>query len=274
MQDKIVRLIDREVIKHSAAIQVRGSVGLLARRAWNVLLAAAYDRLPDQDEHTIRLADLAAALQFDSNDYDALKGPIRELVGAMVEWNTLEKDKGTAWGVAALLAHVEFERGTASYSYSPFLRRMLHNPRMYARINLSLQNAFRSKYSLILYELALDYFDATRQAGETPWISLERFRALMGVDPAQYPEFKALGQWVIKPAVDEVAQCTDLRVAVQYQREGRRIAALKFTITPQGPAPAKTRRPPPPPARPSKLPDRARNSEFRGPVDKGMGVGW
>ena len=32
-----------EVIKHSAAIQIQNNITLLQRRAWNVLLANAYD---------------------------------------------------------------------------------------------------------------------------------------------------------------------------------------------------------------------------------------
>jgi len=38
----------RDVIKHSAAIQIQNNVTLLQRRAWNVLLANAYDELPIQ----------------------------------------------------------------------------------------------------------------------------------------------------------------------------------------------------------------------------------
>ena len=277
MTDKVVRLIDREVIKHSAAIQIRGSVGLLARRAWNVMLAHAYDKLTDTDEHTIKMSDLAAALEFDSNNFDGLKGPMRELVNASVEWNALEKDKEATWGVSSLLAHIQFDRGVAKFSYSPFLRRMLHEPRMYARIKLSLQNAFKSKYSLILYELMLDYFDAGRQTGETPWISLEKFRELMGVDDSQYPAFKALGQWVIKPAVDEVSARSDLAVEVQYQRESRRVVALKFSAKPRKGKKVKVRNPSASPKTPGrKKPGRPdpHVSEHKGPVDRGIGTGW
>ena len=37
-----------EVIKHSAAIQIQNNITLLQRRAWNVLLANAYDELPSR----------------------------------------------------------------------------------------------------------------------------------------------------------------------------------------------------------------------------------
>ena len=40
-----------EVIKASPAIQIQGKMTHLQRRAWNVLLANAYNELPDKDIH-------------------------------------------------------------------------------------------------------------------------------------------------------------------------------------------------------------------------------
>ena len=44
-----------------------------------------------------------------------------------------------------------------SYAYGPSLREKLHNPRMYARLCLALQNRFSSKHALALWELFVDY---------------------------------------------------------------------------------------------------------------------
>ena len=40
-----------EVIKASPAIQIQGRITHLQRRAWNVLLANAYNQLPDKEIH-------------------------------------------------------------------------------------------------------------------------------------------------------------------------------------------------------------------------------
>ena len=48
----------KEVIKHSAAVQIQNNITLLQRRAWNVLLANAYDELPTEEEHRIAIRDL------------------------------------------------------------------------------------------------------------------------------------------------------------------------------------------------------------------------
>src|SRR5881409_208445 len=57
-------LIDtQEVVKHSAAIQIQNNITLLQRRAWNVLLANAYDALPTEERHRIKIKDLTRALE-------------------------------------------------------------------------------------------------------------------------------------------------------------------------------------------------------------------
>ena len=57
-----------EVIKASPAIQIQSRITLLQRRAWNVLLANAYDELPDKDIHHVSVAELAAKLGFNSGN--------------------------------------------------------------------------------------------------------------------------------------------------------------------------------------------------------------
>ena len=63
----------KEVIKHSAAIQIQNNITLLQRRAWNVLLANAYDELPTAEEHCIDVQDLMQALEFYSKNDKYLK---------------------------------------------------------------------------------------------------------------------------------------------------------------------------------------------------------
>ena len=62
-----------EVIKASPAIQIQSKISLLQRRAWNVLLANAYNELPEKDIHTVSVSELAAKLGFDSGNHNYLK---------------------------------------------------------------------------------------------------------------------------------------------------------------------------------------------------------
>ena len=220
-----------DVIKASPAIQVQSKMSLLQRRAWNVLLANAYNELPDKEIHRVSMVELTAKLGFDSKNDDYLKEILESIADFKVKWNILGKDKKQEWGVAHLLAEVRIHDGICFYQFPHTLRLRLHNPRVYAKLNLRLQNQFTSKYALVLWEVCFDYFDADRQQGETPFIPLETFRELMGVEADEYTTFKSLNQWVIKPAIKEINDLTDYHVEIEQKRLGRRIAELKFRIT-------------------------------------------
>ena len=220
-----------EVIKASPAIQIQSKISLLQRRAWNVLLANAYNELPDKDIHRVSMVELAAKLGFGDGNQEYLKEVLRSLRSCEVEWNLLNKDNKQVWGIASLLASAEIENGICTYGFAPHLRRQLYNPRIYAKLNLRLQNRFKSRYALILWEVCFDYFDTDRDQGETPFIGLETFRELMGLQTGDYTTFKSLNQWVIKPALKEINDVTNYHVEVEQKRLGRSIAELKFRIT-------------------------------------------
>ena len=220
-----------EVIKASPAIQIQSKISLLQRRAWNVLLANAYNELPDKDVYSVSVVELAAKLGFNSRDYDYLKEVLKSIVDCKVEWNVLDKDKEEEWGVASLLAEVRIRDGICFYQFPHTLRLKLHNPRVYAKLNLRLQNRFRSRYALVLWEVCFDYFDTERDQGETPFIPLEAFKELIGLEVGEYPVFKILNRDVIKPAVKEINNLTDYLVEVEQKRVKRRVAELKFRIT-------------------------------------------
>ena len=196
-----------------------------------MLLANAYSELQTSEIHGVSVVELAAKLGYNSNDLDYLKETLEALGACQVKWNLLNKDKKEKWGFANLLASAEIENGICTYAFAPHLRHQLYNPRIYAKLNLRLQNRFKSQYALILWEVCFDYFDTDRERGETPLIPLETFRELMGIEADEYQTFKALNQFVIKPAIKEINDLTDYHVGVEQKRLGRKIAELKFRIT-------------------------------------------
>ena len=220
-----------EFIKASPAIQIQSNLTHLQRRAWNVLLANAYDELPQKEIHHVSVTELAEKLGFNSGNQEYLKDVLRSLAECTVEWNILGKSKDNEWGVASLLASARITGGICTYAFAPHLRLKLYNPRIYAKLNLRLQNRFTHRYALILWEVCFDYFDSARDAGETPFIPLEKFRELMGVAPDDYTAFKTLNHRVIKPALKEINELTNFFVEVEQKREGRKIGFLKFRIS-------------------------------------------
>ena len=219
----------REVIKHSSAIQIENTISLLQRKTWDVLFANAYDELPTHEEHTVNIQELTEVLEFKSKNDRYLKESLKGLMQIIVEWNLLNKDGENQWGATAMLASAEIRSGVCTYGYSAPLRRRLHNPAMYARISLELQNKFTSKHALALFELFQDYFDQSRQFGETPFIDIPTFRQLMGVGD-KYPTFKQLNERIIKKSIKEIQGVTAYMIEVEYKQAGRQVVAVKFKV--------------------------------------------
>ena len=219
---------DVDVIKkHSAAIQISNTINLTQRKMWNILTAYAYQEFPtEKKKFTISLKKLCSYLDYESRSDKRIKEYLKGLVKTSITWNVLGKDGKTTWGAAALLAACEIKDGICTYEYSSFLREVLYNPRMYAKIKLLIQNKFQSKHALALYELCLDYIGV----GETPYIEIKKFRELMGIQETEYPDFKRLSTRVIKEPIEEINEVSDIFVKVVYKKDGRTVLYIKFLI--------------------------------------------
>ena len=220
---------DGELVKASAAISISNKISLVERKTWNVLLQHAYDELPVKETHAIQTRRLIKAVGLNTNNIAYLKECLDNLVGAKVEWNILSKDRHEEWGVAALLADAKISKGTISYSFAPQLRHRLHNPRVFARFQLSMQKRFVCKYALPLYEVLVDYTWSETGAIEVPRMSVGTFRSLLGVEEGLYENsFSDLRRRVIEPAVDEVNEKSEIRVVCNLQKTGRRYTHVKL----------------------------------------------
>jgi plasmid replication initiation protein len=82
--------------------------------------------------------------------------------------------------------------------------------------------SLQSGHSIRLYELLMK-FNAT---GERV-IYLDDFKSALGISD-KYPEFKVLNRDVIKPAIDELNQRSDLIIKFDTIKKGRTVAALIF----------------------------------------------
>jgi len=215
------------VKKNVAAIHVSGKLTLLQRKLSNVLLLNAYDTLVHQNTHKIDAQTLCAMIGYNSNDMETLKASLRGLVETLAEWDMLDENGQQEWGVSSLLAYAKLKGGVCEYSYSSALAEKLHDPKVFALINLNIQKRFTSGHALALYENCYR-FVRTRSTG---WWELETFRRLMGVnDSAYYEVFKHLNAKVIKPAVAEVNKTSNIIVTPETRKMGRSVTHIRFKI--------------------------------------------
>jgi hypothetical protein len=222
------------VKKNVAAIHVSGKLTLLQRKLSNVLLLNAYDGLLSRRSHRIDARTLCSMIGYNSNDMDTLKDALRALVETTAEWDLLGDDGVQEWGVSALLASARLRNGVCEYAYSPALAEKLHDPKIFALINLSIQRQFSSGHALTLYENCFRFV----RTGSTGWWDIALFRQLMGVDDSEYyAVFKHLNAKIIKPAVAEVNAVSNIHLTPEMRRTGRTVTSLRFLIREIGQGP-------------------------------------
>jgi hypothetical protein len=216
-----------EVKKNVAAIHVSGKLTLLQRKLSNVLLLNAYDTLVHQTSHRIDARTLCTMIGYNSNDMETLKASLRGLVETLAEWDMLDGEGRQEWGVSSLLAYAKLKDGICEYAYSAALAEKLHDPKVFALINLNIQRKFTSGHALALYENCFRFV----RTGSSGWWSLELFRRLMGVDSSAYYEtFKHLNAKIIKPAVAEVNKTSNIILTPEFKRMGRSVTDIRFLI--------------------------------------------
>ncbi|WP_171180369.1 replication initiation protein [Ruegeria sp. HKCCD8929] len=226
--DQLTGALRRETVKKNvAAIHISGKLTLLQRKLSNVLLLNAYDALTSAPTHTIDARTLAMMVGYNSNDFDTLRASLRALAETVAEWDMLDEEGRQEWGVSSLLSFAKLKNGVCEYAYSPALAQKLHDPKIYALINVHIQRNFSSGHGLALYENCYRFV----RTGSTGWWAIDVFRKLMGVDGSSYYEsFKHLNAKIIKTAVTEVNKSSDIVIEPEFRKKGRAVTDIRFLI--------------------------------------------
>lgn len=227
-QDRLMGALRRDAVKKNvAAIHVSGKLTLLQRKLSNVLLLNAYDELVTRASHSIDAKTLAAMVGYNSNDVETLRQSLRGLAETVAEWDMLDKSGRHEWGVSSLLSFARLSGGVCEYAYSAALAEKLHDPDVFAMINIRIQSAFGSGHALALYENCYRFVNI----GSTGWWDLETFRRLVGVEEsAYYQSFKHLNAKIIKPAVAEVNRISNIVIDPEVRKKGRAVTDIRFSI--------------------------------------------
>ncbi|MBK1646433.1 hypothetical protein CKO25_17630 [Thiocapsa imhoffii] len=218
--------------KYVGAVHIGADLTLYQRRAFNVLLFWAMPHMLRTTRHEINVNDLAwgMGLERATQRMSRLIENLEKMMAARVVWNLLdEKGDLEEWESTTLLPYVKFNRRSqiVTYEFTRAFQERVYSPTEFAEIALRMQRAFRSEHALALYENARRFLPE----GETPWIPIDTFRKLMGVDTkTYYDEYKYLNSRLIKPSMKQVNECSDIRVQLKTKRANRIVVELKFVV--------------------------------------------
>lgn len=233
VKPKQLQKVEKKLLNiHSGAILIENKVNLLSRQAWFYLLYKAFPDLKTHDKFFVNLNELKEAIGYDSTNNKYLKQALKDLVGTPIEWNILQKDK-VIWEVNSLLAGCKIEDNSSicEFAFSPFLRERLANPEMYTKLDLLVSKKFKSKHTLAIYCLALDYLQIKMNFGSKN-LTLEELRKYLGLEDTEYPEVRNINQEIIKKAEKEINNDSDLNISITPIRtSNRKILGFKFEMS-------------------------------------------
>jgi len=218
---------DQIVTKNVSAIHIGARLSLTQRKLVNALLYHAYDTLLIEDTHTIPIPLLMEIIGFDSRNQNHLKKAIRGLTETSIEWDMMADGGTSVWEVATLLSYARIQNGKCTYRYDKSLAEKLHDPSVFAKINLSVVRDIRSAHTLALYENCFRYIGI----GKTPKWDIDVFRKLLAVDGlSSYQQFKILKRDLISPAMKEINQLSNIKVELKTEKKGRTITSVQFLV--------------------------------------------
>ncbi|WP_092514924.1 replication initiation protein [Xenorhabdus mauleonii] len=85
-------------------------------------------------------------------------------------------------------------------------------------------SALKRTYSIRIYELLMQF----KTAGDR-LISLKDFRTILGIEN-KYLQFRDLNKLLLKPAINELNQKSNITVSVDTVKDGRNVIALHFSF--------------------------------------------
>jgi len=227
------------LIKHSAAVHTASKLSAVERKISNILLLNAYPNLLANTRFHIRVDQLLKTLGWKkgSNLNQDLKSNFDKLIDIKLHWNILSKDRKRKWGTSTWLSYYEIRDGIIEYSYSDKIRNLLFRPNIYTVLNLDYQKVLKSRHTIALWELCNEQLDSNKsQELQTEYIAILKLRELLGAESEGYSIYKDFNKHVLKPAVKEINEKTDLKIEQLVKKTGRKVVATAFKIERQLPS--------------------------------------
>lgn len=204
-------------------------IDLLSARQQKMVLAIVSMISPEDEDfkpYIISVKDFSEMMGLQGKPkYSEIRVITREMLRKVIE---IPRGEGRTLQ-ATWFSTVEYYEGEGliEFSFDPKLKGFLLNLKAYTQYRLSNVLALGSSYSIRLYELMKKWENIVRI--EYPVTQLKEKLGLEG-KYKQYGHFKSR---VIKPAIKDISDKTDINVTFKEIKKGKRIEKIEFTIRPK-----------------------------------------
>jgi plasmid replication initiation protein len=222
--------IKNEILLKKAVelVHMTGNLTLAQKRMFNHLISYSFKDLGDTDTYRASVSKLVKDTGFDSKNLTALRATLKSIQRTMVSLDLLNDSKlTTGWADINLLSETRVLNGIITWSFPPTLRSLLNDPKVFAIISLSTEGNLKSVHSVNLYETILRF----RNVHSTGFIDLSTWRKIIGATAPCYDSFKVFNATVLKPAIKEINNESEVTIEPFFEKLGRNVSAIRFSIT-------------------------------------------
>jgi len=211
-----------EMLKPKELIEVKsaGKFTLEDRRLYNALVEHAWGPKLGQAGHVFEIP--TGELRKLSGDNQRLRKSLKVLMTTLVEIE--EPDR---WRASQLLGATEVDttnnNGVVRYTFPAFLTDLLKDSTIFAKLDLEVMKAFRSKYAFSLYEAIAR---RVRLRRFTENLTMQEIRDVLGVEDGKLDTYRNLNLRAIQPALEEVNAITPYQVSILPQKKGRKVESF------------------------------------------------
>ena len=210
------------VVKHNSLIEARYKLNLNEQK---VLLYAITKLDRNKDKFNViefNVAEFTELIGSESNRYEEIRDIVRSLRRKEVIINTKEKEYITGW-----LSSINFYKGKGKIKLKfddelvPYLLQLQET---FTRYKLENILYLKNKHSIRLYELLKQY----EKIGKRKF-TVDKLKDLLMLDD-KYKRFYDFERYVIKSAIKEINDLTDIKIGYEKIKKGRKIDSILFTI--------------------------------------------
>jgi plasmid replication initiation protein len=222
------------IIKNKLLVNISGNSTLVQRKLFNTFLYKVFDKLGDYNQRyfSFSVKEIKILMGYQGKmSIKQLKNDCKALASTIITWNILEKDgEIDEFEISTILSSARLKNGQITIQFPDILREKIVENKQYIKLNLSLQNKFTSKYSLVLYELCKEFYREKEEKGESPWIQLEKLRFLLGLEQTEYTQFKLFRFHVLDKAIKEINKVSDIIISTEYKKQSRKVSEIKINM--------------------------------------------
>ncbi|MCY6354833.1 replication initiation protein [Clostridium sp. ZS2-4] len=214
---------DNWIYQSNKLIEASYTLTVLEQKLLRILASMIKKDDEDFKEYEFKIKDLMKILNTTNKrfyrDIDNLTDLLMQRIIKIKDGNTNKFTKYHWVDVA------KYNNGILKLKINPDLKPFYLSLDWYTKYQLKNVLQFKSAYSFRVYELLKQY-----QKLKERNITIDDLRTILDISKNQYTKYANLKQKVIKVAVNEINEKTDLNVQFEEIKESRKIVALKFLI--------------------------------------------